>query len=275
MIVLTGFGDEIGPDIIEQMDVMASEGVKHIELRGVDNKSVMALSQQECADLKKKLDDQGFGISAIGSPIGKVKIDDDFDAHMDDFKHALELAKFFESKYIRLFTYYPPEGEDINKYRDEVMRRMGLKAELAGKAEVILLSENESNLYGESPRNCADVIETLNSPWLKAIFDPANFVLKGYKPFEDCWPLLKKHTVYFHIKDAKTGPGEKITPAGQGDGQIKEILADAVADGFEGFASLEPHLSHGGQFGGFTGPDLFKDAIRALKKVLDEVGAEY
>ncbi len=97
MIVLTGFGDEIGPDIIEQMDVMASEGVKHIELRGVDNKSVMALSQQECADLKKKLDDQGFGISAIGSPIGKVKIDDDFDAHMDDFKHALELAKFFES----------------------------------------------------------------------------------------------------------------------------------------------------------------------------------
>lgn len=276
MIVLTGFGDEISPDITEQMELMASEGVKHIELRGVDNKNVMALSQQECEELKKKLDDQGFGISAIGSPIGKVKIDDDFDAHMDDFKHALDLAKFFQSKYIRLFTYYPPEGEDINKHRDEVMRRMGLQAELAEKTDVILLSENESNLYGESPQNCADVIETVNSPWLKGIFDPANFILQGYKPFDECWPLLKNHTAYFHIKDAKVSPGEeKMTPAGQGDGQIKEVLAAAIADGFEGFASLEPHLSKGGQFGGFTGPDLFKDAIQALKKVLDEIGAKY
>jgi sugar phosphate isomerase/epimerase len=147
--------------------------------------------------------------------------------------------------------------------------------ELAKKAKIILLSENESNLYGESPENCLDVLETINSPYLKAVFDPANFILKGYKPFDRCWPLLKKYTVYFHIKDGKEGPGERIVPAGEGDGQLPEVLADAVASGFSGFASLEPHLSHGGQFSGFTGPDLFKTAIRALKKVLDKVGAKY
>ena len=275
MIVLTGFGDEISPDLGEQMEVMGSEDVKFIELRGVDNKNVMELTQAECEEVKRKLDGSGFGISAIGSPIGKVKIDDDFDKHMDDFKHALDLAKFFETKHIRLFTYYPPEGEDINVHRDEVMRRMKLKTDLAEKADVVLLSENESNLFGESPENCADVIETVNSPYLKGIFDPANFILKGYKPFDRCWPLLKKHTVYFHIKDAKVGPGGGMVVAGQGDGQIPEVLGDAVASGFEGFTSLEPHLSKGGQFAGFTGPGLFKDAIRALKKVLDDVGAKY
>ena len=275
MIVITGFGDEISPDLSEQMELMGSEDVKFIELRGVDNKNVMELTTAECEEVKRKLDGSGFGISAIGSPIGKVKIDDDFDKHIDDFKHALDLAKFFETKHIRLFTYYPPDGEDINAHRDEVMRRMKLKADMAEKADVVLLSENESHLYGESPENCADVIETVNSPYLKAIFDPANFILGGFKPFDRCWPLLKKHTAYFHIKDAKVGPDEGMTVAGQGDGQIPEVLGDAVASGFEGFASLEPHLSKGGQFGGFTGPDLFRDAIRALKKVLDDVGAKY
>lgn len=278
MFTLTGFGDEIGPNLAEQMDVMGAEGVKFIELRGVNNKNVMEFTQDECTEFKKMLDDRGFGISAIGSPIGKVKVNNDFDKYLDDFKHALDLAKFFEAKYIRLFTYYPPDGEDINDYRDEVMRRMKIKTDLAEKADVILLSENESSLYGMSPENCADVLETVNSPYLKAIFDPANFILRGFKPFDRCWPLLKKHTAYFHIKDAKLGEGEEgghMTVAGEGDGQIPEVLADAVASGFDGFASLEPHLAKGGKFSGFTGPDKFVGAIRAIKKVIENVGGKY
>lgn len=275
MIVLTGFGDEIGPDLVQQMDVLESEGVKYIELRGVNNKNVLKFTQEDCREIKKKLDDRGFRISAIGSPIGKVKITEEFNKHLDDFMRALDLARYFDTEYIRVFTYYPGEGGKIQDNRDEVMRRMRRKVELAKRVGITLLLENESNLYGESPENCADVLATVNSPHLRAVFDPANFVVKGYKPFDRCWPLLKKYTVYFHIKDAKMGPGGKIVPAGEGDGQLEEVLGDAVASGYEGFMSLEPHLSKGGQFSGFTGPELFREAIRALKRVLDKVGAKY
>lgn len=275
MIVLTGFGDEIGPDLKLQMDTLASEGIKFIELRGVNDKNVMKLTQDELKEIKSKLDARGFGISSIGSPIGKIKISDDFGPHLDDFKRAMDLAKFFGTPYIRIFSYYPPEGKNINDYRDEVMKRTRAKVDLAKKAKLTLLLENESNLYGESPENCLDVLKTMKSPNLKAVFDPANFILKGYKPFDRCWPLLKKYTVYFHIKDAKEGPGNVIVPAGEGDGQVPEVLADALASGFSGFMSLEPHLSKAAQFAGFSGPDRFITAIRALKKVLDGIGAKY
>jgi len=275
MITLTGFGDEIGPDLNQQMDVLGAEDVKFIELRGVNGKNVMQFTPAECKEIKNQLDARGFGISAIGSPIGKVKISEDWNTHLDSFKHALELADFFETQYVRLFSYYPPEGGNINDHRDEVMRRMKIKTDLAKKAGIILLLENESNLYGESPESCVDILRTVNSPNLKAIFDPANFVVKGYVPFDHCWPLLKKYVIYFHIKDAVAGPEGKIVPAGQGDGQLHQVLGDALASGFAGFMSVEPHLAKAGQFSGFTGPELFTTAIRALKKVLDDLGAEY
>lgn len=274
MVTVTGFADEISPDFDEQLDVMEGEGIRFIELRGANKKNVIAFTKEECAEFKKKMKDRGFGISAIGSPIGKVKIDDDFNKHMDDFKHAMELAKFFETPNIRLFTYYPPEGKDINDYRDEVIRRMKMKVKLAEKAGIMLLSENEGGVFAESPENAAYVIEAVNSPNLKNIFDPANFVLHGYDVLQRCWPLLKKHTVYFHIKDAVRSENRSV-PAGEGEGRIKDVLSDAIAGGFTGFLSLEPHLHQGGQFSGFSGPDKFRLAVRALKKVLDEIGVQY
>jgi len=274
MIRFSGFGDEISPDIEDQMETLAGENVSHIELRGVGGKNILDLTPDELEETKRKMDDAGFAASAIGSPIGKIRIDEDFDAHLDRFKHAIEVAKLFDTPYIRLFSYYPPEGGNIADHRSEVMRRMQAKVKLAEEAGIVACHENEGRIYGEGPKECRDILESISSPSLRAVFDPANFVIAGYKPFNDCWELLKAHTEYFHIKDAKLDSKE-ICPAGEGDGQIKSVLKDAVAGGFEGFVSLEPHLAKAGQFAGFSGPERFVQAIRALKGVLDGIGADY
>ena len=151
---------------------------------------------------------------------------------------------------------------------------MGAKVKVAEAADVVCCHENEGRIYGEGPKECRDLIDEFSSPHLMNVFDPANYVIAGYKPFDTCWPLLKDCTEYFHIKDATFDPKD-IVPAGEGDGQIPEVLADAVNAGFAGFCSLEPHLKHAGQFSGETGADLFVTAIRALKKILDDMGAEY
>ena len=59
----------------------------------------------------------------------------------------------------------------------------------------------------------------------------------------------------------------------RGDGEVREILADLKRRGFDGFLSLEPHLAQAGTFSGFTGPDLFGVATKALRDLLDEIGA--
>jgi sugar phosphate isomerase/epimerase len=112
-------------------------------------------------------------------------------------------------------------------------------------------------------------MKTIESPKLRSAFDFANFVQVGEKPLDN-WPLLKPFTVHIHIKDAKLGSG-KVTPAGQGDGQIEPILRDAWASGYRGFLSLEPHLAAHEQFGGFSGPDLFKVAADALKSLCRKI----
>jgi len=272
MIQLSGFADEIGPDLGLQIETLTSENMTFLELRGVWDTNVLDLTDEQRAEVRERLGDAGLGVSSIGSPIGKVRIDEPWADHVERFKAALDAAEFFEAPYIRLFSYYPPEGARIADHRDEVIRRLNEQVEMAVGRPVTLLHENEADIYGEKPDGCLDLHE--NVPGLKAVFDPANFVQAGVKPAE-AWAALKEHVVYFHVKDAVAGTG-KVVPAGEGDGRIPEILREAILErGYSGFISLEPHLAVAGQFAGFSGPDLFKKAVQTLKKILDDLGAEY
>jgi len=277
MYILTGFGDEISPELTEQLDVMAGEGISALEIRSVWGKNILDLTPDECARVKTTLTEKGFRISSIGSPIGKIKITDDFAPHFERFQHAVELARFFDAPFLRIFSYYPPDGGDIRKYRDEVLKRMSAKARYAQQQGVMLANENELNLYGESPEGCKDILDAVNSPNLKTCFDPGNFIIAGINPADHAYPMLKDSIVYFHIKDglpkSKTGGAIVCLPTGEGEGGIKTILADfaTTAARKDVFLSLEPHLAKAGKFQGFSGPGLFKTASDALKRTLKDI----
>ncbi|NOZ64837.1 MAG: sugar phosphate isomerase/epimerase [Caldiserica bacterium] len=275
-MILSGFGDEISDDLNEQLEVMASEGIKYLELRGVWGKNVIQLTDEEAKKVKHILMEHNFKISAIGSPIGKINITDDFTEHLRSFKRALELARIFETHYIRIFSYYIPEGEKPEKYRDEVMKRMEKKTQWAEREDIILVHENERGIYGDIPERCRDIFATIDSPYLRANFDPANFVFEDVKPYQDAFPLLEEFTSYVHIKDARHTQDKVVcVPAGEGESEVKEVLKALRDNGYHGFLSLEPHLAEAGQYKGFSGPDKFRKATRALKKILDELNIEY
>lgn len=271
MLRLSAFADEISPNLDEQIQTCRENRVTHFELRGVNNKNVMEFDAALRKEIRDKLRDNDMGVIAIGSPIGKVKINDPWAAHFDKFKMAVELAEYYEAPFIRIFSYYPPEkGGDMKKHREEVLRRMRAKVDYIHNHDVVLVHENEKNIYGEHGTECLDLMESIKSPKLRTAFDFANFVEAGDKPSEN-WPLLKPYTVHIHIKDCRRSDG-KMVPAGQGDGDIGPILKDAYASGYRGFLTMEPHLAQGGQFSGFTGPTLFKTAVDALRDVCKKHG---
>src|SRR5437867_4046099 len=130
MLRISAFADEISPDLDEQIRVCKENSVTHIELRGAYNKNVLDFDLPLRKEIKTKLDASGLGVVAIGSPIGKVKINDPWHAHFDRFKVAVELAQFFSAPLIRIFSYYAPEkGQDLRPHRDEVLRRMQAKVD--------------------------------------------------------------------------------------------------------------------------------------------------
>jgi len=273
MITLTGFADEISADLNEQLDVIESRRVKHLELRSVGEKNVMKLSKSELGDVRDRLRARGVHVSSIGSPIGKIKITDPFAPHLGETKRAVEIAEFMGAPYVRVFSYFIPEGDDPSRYRDEVMERLSRQLEAARGSAVILLHENEREIYGDTAERNLDLLAELGPKGLAGCFDSANFVGSKEPDVWRCWLKLREHIAYFHVKD-QVRSTMKMVPAGEGDGEYPRILEDAISRGYSGFVSLEPHLSEGGRFGGFTGPDLFRKAIDAARRIVEEAGGK-
>lgn len=275
---ISGFSDEIADDFTEQLDAMHEIGIDHIEVRNLavngNPKSVIVdLTEDDLRAAKTELDKRGIRVSAIGSPIGKIMITDDFDSHLERFKGALRAADVFETSYIRMFSFFMPEGEDPAQYRDEVMRRLQALCEAARqhRSDILLLHENESDIYGDTPARCKDIFETVGAENFRFTLDPANFVACGVKPFTEAYPALKPWLHYVHVKD-KESPEGKVVVAGEGSAEWRELLGALKADDYAGFFSLEPHLQVAGRSFGYTGHELFAKAHAALLGLLAETG---
>ncbi len=267
---LTGFADEISDDLDEQLATLWAEGMRHLELRGVWGTNVLDLSDEELALVASRLRADGVAVSSIGSPIGKISVTDDFDAHLVRFDRALEVARFLAAPYVRIFSFFIPPGDDPSQHRDEVLRRMAALARAAEGSGVVLLHENEKDIYGDVPERCNDILVSVGSDILRATWDAANFVQCGVRPFSDGYQLLRPFVEYMQVKDAILATGE-VVPAGLGDGETRETLQALHDSGFDGFFSLEPHLRSAGRFSGTSGPELFRVAVQALKGLFREL----
>ena len=278
MIRLSAFADEISPDLEEQIAVLSSEKVRFLDLRGVWNTNVLDLSNQQVTRVKETLDAHGIGVAAIGSPIGKVPIDSSFNEHLHLFERAITVARALQTPYIPIFSFYPPAASDrgaVNpaEYRDEVLRRLREMTARARAAAVILLHENEKDIYGDTITRCVDLLQGINDAHFQAVFDPANFIQCGQTPYPDAYEAVRPWLRYVHVKDARSDGS--VVPAGEGVSHWPELLQRLRADGYDGFLSLEPHLALAGQYQGFSGPDLFRRASQALQQMLQAMGWEY
>ena len=238
-VKLSGFADEIDDNFENQLKGLKENGIDYIEVRGVNGKSVNALDKKEMDEAVKLLGAYNVKVSAIGSPVGKIKITDDFDEHLKVFDNVMAAALAMGTKYIRVFSFFISDGE-YAKHRDEVMRRLDMLLRRAIQNNLILCHENEREIYGESPELCLDIMRHFKGA-IRFVFDPANFIVGGFETYPAAYNLLSDYIEYMHIKDAdETG----IFPAGFGKGRIKEILSDLIIrKNFDGFLSVEPHLS--------------------------------
>ncbi len=243
-IRISGFADEIDPALDEQLKTVTSLGMHYISLRSADGKGVADYTPEEARTLLlPRLEAAGVGVSSLGSPIGKVGVNDEegFAAQCEALKRLCETAAVLKCRFIRMFSFYIPEGEEPEKYTDTVIAKLRRFLEIAAPYDVVLMHENEKDIYGDTGARCKTLMDTLGSEQFCSAFDFANFVQCGEDP-EQCWELLRPYIRYIHIKDAKYGSGENVV-AGTGDGKIAKLLARAIRDeGYEGFLTLEPHL---------------------------------
>ena len=277
--VLSAFTDEYSPEFDKQIEGMKLNGIKYTELRGVDGKNVSALTVSEAKEIKAKLDAEGLAVWSLGSPLGKIKLTDDINAHIELVKHCTELAGILGTPRMRVFSFYVPNTSNIAPYREQVFDWMGRMLDAAKAGGAIMCHENEKGIYGEKTEGCLDILKTFGGEY-KCVFDPANFVQADVVPFPDAFNALGDSIYYMHIKDSTAD--KVIAPAGMGIGGIPEILRELNRREGEIILTLEPHLR---VFSGLaaleesgntseivnqyaTGEEAFNAATAALKNVI-------
>ena len=236
---ISAFADEYADSFEEQLTALNEFEIENIEIRFLNGKNISVLKRNEVTEAKKKLDAFGINVSAIGSPIGKIQLDGDINDHLETAKRIFESANIFDTRYVRVFSFYAPNGKDIADMKSEVLYYLEKFVVLAREYGITLCHENEAKIYGDTPNRCKELLDHFSGE-LKCVFDMGNFVLEGAEPYT-AYELLKEDIAYFHIKDALSQGA--IVPAGKGEAKIKEILSahrEYAKEDF--FVSLEPHL---------------------------------
>jgi sugar phosphate isomerase/epimerase len=274
---LSAFGDEIAVDLADQLRVLSDLNIDHLELRAAWGKNVLRLDEDELAEVQRLCDQYGVAVGSLGSPIGKSPLRDPIDNEVANLNRAFAIGEQVGTRSVRIFSFYPPDtstNAHYDQHVDESASRLARLARMAEREGFTLLLENERAIVGDNLERCHALIVSVDSPSLRFLWDPANFVLIGVeRPTDTGWDLLGQYIEYVHVKDAVL-EGESICPAGQGEGQIAYLLKRLAHRGYRGILALEPHLAIAGHSSGFSGPDGMAVAADALRGLLSTIGEE-
>lgn len=251
--------DEFSPaDPARSLAQMASIGMTGAELRVLWGKNIMDLNEDEMARLRHLLQGHNMEVISIASPILKCvlpngpEIDTRFQQDIFNSKHtfddqpelldrAFRIAKFFGARIIRVFSYW--RTVDPDACFDAVCTAMQGMAEKAAKEDLIIGIENEHACNIATAAQAARLLNAVQHPNLKLVWDPANALVSEEIPFPNGYSLLPKDRIaHVHVKDCHMDGHKPIWgPVGTRQVDWKGQVAALAADGYTGWLSLETH----------------------------------
>lgn len=284
MWTLSSFSDEAGKSAQEQIEATRRAGLSRLDIRSINGYNIVELPVEDARTLKQQLDDAGMAVQMFGSPIGKIDIADELESDLQKLRHLGTLAPILECNAVRFFSYYNKQEKSHDEWKNESLSRLQKLRDEAEKLGLVLYHENERHIFGDRGRDVKEIAALRNTNF-KLIFDFDNYQQGGEDVFA-VWESLREQTDAFHLKDSTSD--NRHIPVGQGNGQVREILADAVQRGWNGPLAVEPHLTHSKAVAA-TGPsgqqneayasmpafESFHIAVEVAKQLLGEVGAQW
>jgi sugar phosphate isomerase/epimerase len=260
----TGFADEASTNLEGQIKATQALGWSNIESRNIDGVNIHNLSEEQFEKAVEQLKVAKVQINCFGSSVanwGKdPTVEADVKLSLEELTRALKRMQILGTRLLRGMSYkimkqLSPHDKSIEKLVIKNVKELVRRCEDAG---VIFLHENCMNFGGQSHEHTLKLIEGINSPNFKLVFDtgnpPFSDLRLGEGPYrkQNSWDFYKnvrEHIHYIHIKDAifqseQEGifPKSKFTWPGEGQGDVKKIVKDLLQNGYDGGFSMEPHI---------------------------------
>lgn len=240
-IIISGFYDEVSGDLNTQIKLAKSLGRNYICPRTVNGKGIAEYTAEEFREkILPILQKEDIHFSSLGSPIGKVGIDNEegFNKQKQKLAELVKIAQMTDCHYIRMFSFFYG-AKNPEECFDKVVARIKELIEIVKGTGVKLLHENEKEIYGDVPERVLKLYQAVNDPENFVLcYDASNYIQCKVDP-KAAFDMLKDYVVYYHIKDCSKYGVE--VPVGLGEGNYPYILSELVKRGYEGFMTLEPH----------------------------------
>jgi sugar phosphate isomerase/epimerase len=256
--------DEFSPMLADALPFMQEIGMTGAELRVVDGKNILDLSDDELKRTRDLLDASGLKVVSIASPLLKCVlpnapgVDGRFQHDVFASKHtfedqprlterAFQIAQFFEARIVRVFSYWRTVQPE--RCESAIVEALSDLARLGAKEGVIIGLENEHACNVGTALETARILKLVTHENLMVVWDPANALCAGEEPFPGGYGLLdKKRIGHVHAKDCHIEDGKPVWgPLGTRHVQWKEQIAALLTDGYKGYVSLETHWKGPGE----------------------------
>lgn len=259
---LTGFADEAAKDLAGQISATKELGWTHIESRNIDGTNIHNLTDAEFDRVCSQLAEAKVQINCFGSAIAnwQKQIDQPFDSSLEEIRRAIPRMQRLGTKLVRVMSFAVRKDADgrvlADQLEQERFRRVRELHRRFTDAGLTPVHENCMNYGGMGWTYTMRLLE--NVPGLKLVFDTGNPTMTvdhsaqvaadGTRPMQSSWEFyrqVREHVAYIHIKDGRIAADGKHVHAfpGEGNGDVKRVLADLLGRGYDGGVSIEPHIA--------------------------------
>ncbi len=253
--------DEIDADLDHALDVMAEYGIVQAELRQVWDKNIADTTPDDWARIKASMDAHGAKVIGLATPFYKCDLPGEsaggpagplhsasargLGDQIALLEHCIAAARFFDTRLLRVFSFWK-RGPLTPEIEDTIVDALAEPIQMAQAAGVVLGLENEHACYIGTGAQSARILEKINSPHLRSIWDPGNAFFDGEIPYPAGYEAVKKYVEHVHIKDASAYLGSKgpeWTVVGEGEIDLRGQLEALRGSGYDGYISLETHYN--------------------------------
>ncbi len=297
---LGAISDEINSDVEPALKVMKEFDMEYVEFNTAWGKEVIHWTDDEVKKVIQLIKTYDFKVSMVSSLFlkvcridnvekGKVADSSQFREHIKMLKRSIEIAEACGAKLVRTYSFRHPsmvglgnpspilpaggriDGDTMDKIREGML----IACDVVKAASMTLGFENVRSCYGNSGQNTREIVDAVNSPVLKVVWDAANSYVSSATAYPEGYEAVKPFIVHLHLKDAKILNKEtgltswEAIGAGEVDyvGQMRAL----IEDGYDGLASLETHWHPKGMSREESSRISFTGLMEIINKVTEQL----
>jgi sugar phosphate isomerase/epimerase len=272
-VLLDNFGvctDEVHDDLETALRVAREMGMRWVELQAFWGKPITDLSDAELDRTRLLLDQYDMRVSSVGTLClkgvllgrvapGTVVEDAHFQRDMALLRGSHRVARRLGAPMVRTFAFrrddmvglgnpslHLPDGGQIP---DDTLAKIGeglrYAASETAAVGLTLGLENVRSCWANTGLNAARIIQAIDHPALRAIWDPGNDYVSWPGSYGAGYEAVKPYICHVHVKDARVVDGRTGLTAWEavGAGSVDYVgqFAALRRDGYTGTLSLETH----------------------------------